>query len=90
MKSQVIRNLLEVRIWDTSDVTWGMNALTVAAKSTIDERAAYLIGEIAGLKSGRVLSARNMGRLKDALAVLEEILLSAEPQVSEEEALSTH
>lgn len=88
MKSQVIRNLLEVRIWDTSDVTWGMNSLTVAAKSARNERAAYLIDEISALKSGRVLSARNMGRLKDALAVLEEILLSAEPQVSEQDLLA--
>jgi hypothetical protein len=29
-----------------------------------------------------------MGRLKDALAVLEEILLSAEPQVSEQDLLA--
>jgi HK97 family phage prohead protease len=30
-----VRNLREVRLWDTSDVTWGMNEATVAAKAVI-------------------------------------------------------
>lgn len=29
-----VRNLREVRLWDTSDVTWGMNAATVASAKT--------------------------------------------------------
>lgn len=37
------------------------------------------------LKAGRVLSSRNIGRLKDALAVLNEILTAAEPPEDEED-----
>lgn len=37
------------------------------------------------IKAGRVLSSRNLTRLKDALSVLEEILLAAEPPEPEEE-----
>lgn len=36
-------------------------------------------------KVGRVLSERNLGRLKDAISVLTQVLLEAEPQVEEEE-----
>lgn len=79
----MIRNLREVRLWDVSDVTWGMNSLTVASKAR-DARAEYLLSELAAMKSGRVLSARNLGRLKEALATLEEILLAAEPPEDEE------
>jgi HK97 family phage prohead protease len=32
----VIRNLREVRLWDTSDVNWGANAATAAVKSALD------------------------------------------------------
>ena len=32
-KSIVVRNLRELRLWDTSDVVWGMNAATVADSS---------------------------------------------------------
>lgn len=78
----VVRNLHEVRLWETSDVVWGMNAATVASKtvdyrlSQIEQAAAEMSAD---LKAGRVLSAANLGRLKEALAVLSSILLSAEP-----------
>lgn len=78
----VVRNLREVRLWETSDVVWGMNAATVASKSgdyrlwQIEQAAAEML---AASKAGRVLSASNLGRLKEALAVLSEILLAAEP-----------
>lgn len=79
----VVRNLREVRLWETSDVVWGMNAATVASKS-IDYRLSQLEAAAAEMsadaKAGRVLSARNLSRLKDALGVLSEILLAAEPQ----------
>lgn len=32
MDMEIIRNLREVRLWDTSDVNWGMNPLTAAQK----------------------------------------------------------
>jgi hypothetical protein len=33
MEGQTVRNLRELRLWETSDVTWGMNAATVGSKS---------------------------------------------------------
>ncbi len=78
----VVRNLREVRLYETSDVLWGMNSATVASKS-VDYRLAQLetaAAEMsADLKAGRVLSAANLGRLKEALTVLSDILLAAEP-----------
>jgi hypothetical protein len=32
---RLVRNLVELRLWDTSDVNWGMNPLTVAVKTVI-------------------------------------------------------
>ena len=78
----VVRNLREVRLWETSDVVWGLNSATVASK-TVDYRLAQLEAAAAEMqaeaKAGRVLSAANIGRLKEALTVLSEILLAAEP-----------
>lgn len=81
-----VRNLRELRLWETSDVVWGMNDATVASKSfdfRLDqlERLAADLRDTAGPdgKAGRVLSARNLTRLKEALAVLSDILLAAEP-----------
>jgi len=34
-KGTLIRNLRELRLWDTSDVNWGMNPATVAAKAAV-------------------------------------------------------
>jgi HK97 family phage prohead protease len=79
----VIRNLREVRLYETSDVVWGMNAATVASK-TAEYRLTQLEAAAAEMeaeaKAGRVLSAANLGRLKEALEVLTRILLAAEPQ----------
>lgn len=84
-----VRNLREVRLWETSDVVWGMNAATVASKSD-EYRIAQLEGMVKRLdnnvKAGRVLSAANLNRLKDALDVLQRILLAAEPQDDGEKA----
>lgn len=87
----IIRNLREVRLYETSDVLWGMNSATVASKS-VDHRIEQLDRLMADLrdtadlegKAGRVLSARNLGRLRDALQVLSEILAAAEPQEDED------
>lgn len=102
-KGIMIRNLREVRLFDTSDVNWGMNEATVASKGIAPYLENYRgklgdgygvyekLAAIAGgaldpeqLKAGRVLSGANLEKLKNALAVLEEILLAAEP--SEEDA----
>ncbi len=92
----VVRNLREVRLWETSDVVWGMNAATVASKS-VDYRIEQLDRLVAELrdtadpegKAGRVLSARNLSRLRDALTVLSEILAAAEPQ-EDDDAKARH
>jgi len=34
-KGQLVRNLRELRLWDISDVNWGMNPATVASKSAV-------------------------------------------------------
>lgn len=74
---QAVRHISELRLWDTSDVNWGMNAMTMAAKSSfMFTEFSRLVDE---MKAGRVLSAANLERLKNALAVLEEILVAAEP-----------
>lgn len=77
-----VRLLSEVRLYETSDVLWGANAATVASKSH-EYRLAQL-SELAGqidadMKAGRVLSAANLTRLKEALDTLTRILLAAEP-----------
>lgn len=74
-----VRNLREVRLWDTSDVTWGMNEATVASKSNVENHLMELVELTDAIKAGRVLSARNLQRLKDALTTLSEILEAAEP-----------
>lgn len=99
-----VRNLRELRLYDTSDVTWGMNPATMASKAAPileaykDQLPAAdyeLYLQLVNLtdsaftpdmiKAGRVLSARNLERLKSALDVLAEILLAAEPPSDDED-----
>lgn len=107
--TSVIRNLREIRLFDTSDVVWGANELTLAAKSELFPALAFyqsrmstpeisLISDIAAVlqsslsdswKSGRVLSARNLERLKSALDTLSEILLAAEPSEDDQKRLAS-
>jgi uncharacterized protein len=88
-KGVVVRNVREVRLWDTSDVNWGANQATVASKSALDAHINQLIAYAETLtKAGRVLSARNLEKLKGALAVLNEILNAAEPPADEEDTES--
>ena len=107
-QSVMVRNLKEVRLWDTSDVTYGMNELTVASKhmyggllpsyrERMGDEQYGLLNQLAltvedalgadALKAGRVLSARNLERLKTALETLSEILLTAEPEEDSEKNL---
>ncbi|HEY1409579.1 MAG TPA: HK97 family phage prohead protease, partial [Promineifilum sp.] len=87
-----VRLLSEVRLFETSDVLWGANAATVASK-TLDYRLAQLEASAAEMsadvKAGRVLSAANLNRLKEALAVLSSILLAAEPPDDDAKARAT-
>jgi HK97 family phage prohead protease len=87
-----IRNLRECRLWDTSDVNWGMNEATIAAKHNPAILFAELLADLkaaqgfdlAALKAGRVLSSANLERLKAALETLTSILSAAEPAQEEE------
>lgn len=85
----LVRNLRECRLWDTSDVNWGMNEATIASKSDPAVVLAQLLDNIKAAqgfdpaalqKAGRVLSAANLERLKAALETLTSILSAAEPQ----------
>ena len=77
-----VRLLSEVRLYETSDVLWGANAATVASKSheyRLAQLSELLTQTDADMKAGRVLSAANLTRLKEALDTLTRILLAAEP-----------
>ena len=79
-----IRHLREVRLYDTSDVNWGANQATTNIKGQ-DRRLVDLADQVQmilasdAVKEGRVLSKRNITKLKDALAMLQEVLTAAEP-----------
>lgn len=84
----IVRNLRECRLWDTSDVNWGMNEATIASKSDPAIVLANLLSNIKAAqgfnsaaleKAGRVLSASNLEKLKAALETLTMILTAAEP-----------
>lgn len=71
-----VRNIREVRLWDTSDVNWGMNGATMNIKRlTMPD----ILGLADELKAGRMLSAANLQLLKEALAKITEIISAAEP-----------
>lgn len=86
----MIRNLRELRLWDTSDVNFGMNSLTVSSSKLIE--LSTLVNSLLqpdALKEGRVLSKRNLEKLAAALQTLNDILLSAEPPSDEDEKVFT-
>jgi hypothetical protein len=83
-----IRNIREVRLWDISPVNWGMNAATTNVKDrrlTALYEQVHLLLSAEDVKAGRVLSARNLAKLQDALAMLQEVLTAAEPPTDEED-----
>jgi uncharacterized protein len=86
-----IRNIREVRLWDISPVNWGMNSATTNVK---DRRLAALCEQVSlflaadGVKAGRVLSARNLSKLQEALTMLQEVLTAAEPPEEDPKALT--
>ena len=90
-----VRNLKELRLWDISPVNWGMQPAALNLKSAVERfhvgelDAAGMIPELLRVftgesKEGRVLSARNLEKLKQALQTLQDILLAAEPPQDEE------
>lgn len=95
----VVRNLKEVKLFDTSDVVWGMNDATVAAKcdlrqmvSEITEPKAANLSMLARSIAGELLvKAADFKDWEKAQGLLTELvnLLTAEPPKPEEvEALT--
>ena len=90
-----VRNIREVRLWDVSPVNWGMQPAAINLKEAVTK---FHVGEldVVGMipellrvftgerKEGRVLSARNLEKLKQALQTLNDLLMNAEPPVDEE------
>lgn len=69
-----VRQLLEIRLWEVSLVTFAANPLAqVTGVKDIEGLAAV----VAELKEGRVLSRRNRQTLADAVALLSELLAAA-------------
>ena len=80
-----IRHLREVRLWDTSDVNWGMNPATVASKGLpvhlLDLAAlsrAWIDTQDALKNDNRVIGAAHIEQLKRLIDQMQE-LLTAEP-----------
>lgn len=79
-----IRNLRELKLWDTSDVNWGMNEATVAAKSAAPFKIIELVKT---LQAVRELNADTLATLTEQLKDVEvetielirQLLTSAEP-----------
>lgn len=78
------RDLEELRLWEWSPVTFAANDLAIitGVKSSSDlepiiRNLETLAG--AGLKSGRVLSDKNLTRMKNAVIELQAILADSEP-----------
>jgi HK97 family phage prohead protease len=81
--------------WGAQEAAVNVKRLLVASKDHIDPKLYEMLTRLNGLaeqaiepdllKAGRVLSSRNLDRLKAALETLSEILLAAEPPESEEE-----
>jgi HK97 family phage prohead protease len=86
LKGMNVRNLKELRLWDTSDVTWGANSATVAVKMGIPPQLMELaalsrewVSDPDALTTGSLFSAAKMERLQKAIGELNELLTAAEP-----------
>jgi HK97 family phage prohead protease len=90
-----VRNLREVKLYDTSDVLWGANPATANLKSlaALDGRLTHLQAVIAPLllpdaiKASADLSEGRLAELKAALATIESILAAAEPPIADDTAM---
>ncbi len=86
-----VRNLREIRLWDTSDVNWGMNAATMNLSKSLSLYRGMsddvLISNFDALmhefKEGRVLSKQNLTLLRDAVSALQKLIDAAEPPEEE-------
>jgi hypothetical protein len=77
-----IRNLREVRLWETSDVQWGMNPATRAVKSLFWDLAyALRTGQDITnlLQAGQSLTSDDLTQIQEAINVLLALVATAEP-----------
>lgn len=87
LKGKTIRNLREVQLWDISDVNWGANDATVAAKADEDiRRMLAMAKQRIEDREMSVLSAGKVRQLREAMEMLEKILLAPD-QLEDEERL---
>jgi HK97 family phage prohead protease len=78
-----VRNIRELKLWDTSDVVWGANEATSAAKSPLDYRLMQLRSFLQSVNSEKVFD-HFVNRGDDKEQLIKEldqlmILLRAEP-----------
>ena len=66
---QTIREVREVRLWETSDVLWGMNAATVANQSLLQMQAKTLCDYVKSIPRGS-LDAPELNWLGELFAAL--------------------
>jgi len=93
-----VRNIYESELYDISDVNWGMNPATLAAKrlplAAEGDAALAAVREwmdrVKALqdlraKEGRVISGANRRKIEEARDVLDELLKASEPTASRED-----
>jgi HK97 family phage prohead protease len=78
------RHLTEVKLWEFSPVTWGMNELAVIVGAKSDSSIEALLFELNDylIKEGRVLSGKNRKIIQDAISALQALLAATEPEKS--------
>lgn len=78
-----VRDLVEIKLWEYSFVTWGMNELAqVQGVKSLDDLWNYIdvVYEAKKeAKAGRVLSEKNRGLVKQAVEALQSLLSITEP-----------
>lgn len=78
---KIVRNLRQVRLLDTSDVPWGMNPATVAAKS-LTEELSFLMERTQDFTDlmavGQTLAPEELNTIQQVIASLQAILKTVE------------
>ncbi len=85
-----VRELLQVKLWEYSPVTWAMNELAQVTGIKEDFRLALkrVCGFTPDLKEGRVLSRRNRALAQSALEALQELLAAVDAEEDDGKSLS--
>ncbi|WLR50040.1 HK97 family phage prohead protease [Bacillus tianshenii] len=87
-KGENARELLQLKLWEYSFVTWGANSQAlVSGVKTLDDVWNHLdvVYELQKeVKAGRVLSEKNRQLLKTAIEAMQAVINAAEPQTQDE------